>query len=164
MREVLSEAARSLCVVHRIGKLFACPRLLISCFNAYILSTLECFVSVWVSSAESHLGLLDSIFRSAEKLCEGKLCCLGHERKVSAFCLLYKIYDRVGHPMTEYLNHFFATLNTGASAAPWELALMIPRCRTDKFSLLLLPAAVHLSNLMPPFVFSGGALSSLRAL
>ena len=34
--------------------------------------------------------LLDSIVRSAEELCEGELCCLGHRRKVSALCLLYE--------------------------------------------------------------------------
>ena len=31
------------------------------------------------------MGLLDSIVRSAEKLCKGELCCLAHRRKVSAF-------------------------------------------------------------------------------
>ena len=36
------------------------------------------------------LGLIDSIVRSDERLCEGELCCLGHRRKVSALCLLYK--------------------------------------------------------------------------
>ena len=29
---------------------------------------------MWLSSAESHLGLLDSIVRSAEELCEGDFC------------------------------------------------------------------------------------------
>ena len=55
-----------------------------SCFNAYVLSSLEHCISVWMSSAESHLGL-DSIVRSAEKrLCEDELCCSAHRRKVRA--------------------------------------------------------------------------------
>ena len=40
---------------------------------------------------ESHLGLLESIVRSAERLweaSEGELCRLGHRRKVSTLCLL----------------------------------------------------------------------------
>ena len=47
---------------------------------------------MWISSAESHLCLLDSIGRSAERLCEGELCCLGHRMKGSPLCLLYEIY------------------------------------------------------------------------
>ena len=40
--------------------------------------------SVWMSSAESHLCLLDSVIRSAEMLYEDKHCCKGH-----ALCLLF---------------------------------------------------------------------------
>ena len=105
---------------------------------------MEYCASVWmlsVESVESHLGLLDSIVRSAERLCEGKLCCLGHRRKVSALCFLYKIYHRVDRPMNEYLNNFVAACDTRASAALGKLALVIPRCRTDysvgRFRMLL---------------------------
>ena len=66
MREVVSKAARSLGPVGRAGKLFDCPRVLNSYFNAYVLSRLEYCAPVWMSSAGSHLGLLDSIVRSAE--------------------------------------------------------------------------------------------------
>ena len=41
MWEVVSKAARILGVVPREGKLFECPRVLKSCFNAYVLSSLE---------------------------------------------------------------------------------------------------------------------------
>ena len=44
-----------------------------------------------MSSAESHLGLLDRIVRSAEGSCESEICCLDYRRKVSAVCLLYSI-------------------------------------------------------------------------
>ena len=36
---------------------------------------------------------------------------------------------------------------------------MIPRCRTDEFSLLFLLVAVRLLNLLPSDVFSGDTLS-----
>ena len=78
-----------------------------------------------MSLAESHLGLLDSIVRSAKRLCDNKLYCLRHRRQVNALCLFYKIYHRVDYPMDEYLNNFVAAGNTRASAALTELALVI---------------------------------------
>ena len=94
-----------------------------------------------MSSAESHLGLLNSIVRSAERLCESKLCCLGHRRKVTALCLVCKIYHRVNHPMNGHLNHFVATRKTRASAALGDLSLVIPAAEltnsVGRFCLLL---------------------------
>ena len=88
-----------------------------------------------MSSAKSQLGLPDSIVRSAERLYEVELYCLGHRRNVTtALGLLNKIYHRVDHPMNEYLSHFIAARNTTASAALGELASLIPRWRTDQFS------------------------------
>ena len=43
--------------------LFVCTRMIKSCCNAYVLSSFEYCVPVCMSSAESHLGLLDSIVR-----------------------------------------------------------------------------------------------------
>ena len=77
-----------------------------SCFNAYVLSNLDYCAPVWVSSAESRLGLLDSVARSAERLCEGELCCLGHIRSVSVLYLLYRTYNRADPPLPAYLHHF----------------------------------------------------------
>ena len=57
-------------VVRRAIKLFDCPRVLKSCFNACVLSNLDYCVSMCMSSAKSQLDLLDSIVRSAERLCE----------------------------------------------------------------------------------------------
>ena len=63
------------------------------------------------------MGFLETIVRSAERLCEVELCCLGDRRKVSALYFLFKIYHRVDHPMNEYLKHFVAARNTSASPA-----------------------------------------------
>ena len=86
---------------------------------------------VWMWTAESHLDLQDSVVHSAEWLCEGGLCCLGHGRMVS---LLYKIYHSADHLRDEYLRHVFAISNTRASAVLDVFALVIPCCRTDHFS------------------------------
>ena len=66
--EVVSKAAWSMGVVCRAGKLFDCPRLLKSSFNAYVMFTLEYCAPVWKLSAESDFGLLDSIVCSVERL------------------------------------------------------------------------------------------------
>ena len=66
--EVVSKTAWSLGVVRQAEKLFDCPHVPKSCFNAYVLFTLEYCAIVWMSSAESHLGLLDSIVRGAVRL------------------------------------------------------------------------------------------------
>ena len=63
----MSKAARNLGVVRRTGKLFDFPRVVKNCFNAYVLSSLVHCAPVWMSSVESHLGLLDIVVRSAEK-------------------------------------------------------------------------------------------------
>ena len=127
--------------MRRAGKLFDWPRVLKSCFNAYVLSSLEQCASVWMLSAESHLGLLDSSVRSAERLCEGKLCCLRHRRRVSALCLLYKIYHSGDHTISEYPRHVVAARNTKTSAALGQLVLVIRAAElinlVDRFCLLL---------------------------
>ena len=60
----------SLDAMHRARKLSDCPRVLKSCFGAYVLSSLEYCAPVSMSSAESHLGLLESVVRRVERLYE----------------------------------------------------------------------------------------------
>ena len=81
LREVASVAARSLEVVRRAGKLFRYPRVLKICFNAYALSSLEYCDPVCLPSAESHLGLLDSIVHCAERLREGEFFFWGAQKE-----------------------------------------------------------------------------------
>ena len=95
---------------------------------------------LWMSSTEFRLSLLDSVVRSARRLCEGELCSLRHRRNVNTLCLLYEIYHCTDHPLHMYLNNFVAA-RTRAAAALFELALVIPRCRTDQFSRSLLHVA-----------------------
>ena len=68
LREIVLKAARSI-GVRRVGNLFVCPRVLKSCFNAYILPNLEYCAPVWMPSLESYLSLVDRVVRSVERLC-----------------------------------------------------------------------------------------------
>ena len=112
-------------------------------FNVYVLFALEYCANVGMSSAEPHLVLLNSAGRSAERLCEGELCCLGHRMEVSALCLLY-IHPSVDHLMKQCPHYFVAARNTSDSAALGELALVIPRCRTDQLCRSFLPTTLYL--------------------
>ena len=51
-----------------------------------------------------------------------------------------------------------AARNTRGSASLCEFALVILRCRTDRFSLSFFPVAVCLWNLLPSGVFNGSLL------
>ena len=103
-------------------------------------------------------------FAVKKRLCEGALCCFGHRKKVRALHLVYEVYHTMDHTVNEYLNYFIAARNTRASADLGDLALVIPRCRTDQFSRPFLPATVLLWNLLPSGVFIGGTLSSFKWL
>ena len=109
------------------------------------------------------MSLLDRVVRSAEGLCDGELCCLGHRRRDCALCLLYKIYYRANHPLHEYLHHFVAVRNTRGSVALCELALIFPCGRTDQFSRPFLPVVVRTWNLLPLDMLSVGTLSSFKS-
>ena len=74
-------------------------------------------------------------------MCEGEQCYL--EQKEGQRLVFTEIYHRVDHPMNDFLHPFVAGCNTRASAALGELALVIPRCRTDQFSLSFLPSVVR---------------------
>ena len=117
---------------------------------------------VGVILAKFHFDLLHNAACSAERLCEGEICCLEHRRKVSVLCLLYKIYNIVDHPMNEYLNHF-AAATTRALATLWELAIVILCFRTDQFSRSFLLPAARLWNLQPSGLFSCDTLSSFKS-
>ena len=163
LRKVGLKAARSLGVVSWAGILYDCSCVLKSCFNAYVLSILEHCGLVWLSSAEFHLSLMDSVARRAERLCEDEFCCFGHRRKV-VLCVCSIRLIKEWTTFAGVSVHFVAAYNSRASAALRELALVLPRCRTVQFSRSFLPVAVRLWNLLSD-VFSGGSLSSfIRAM
>ena len=135
-------------VLRRVGKLFDCPRVLQNCFNAVVLSNLE-YCAACRCRLQSFSWVCWLVFFCiAERLCESELCCLGNRRKVSAWCLLYKINQKANHPLHKHLQHFVAARITRASTALRELALVIPRCRTNQFVRPFLPVAVRLLLLL----------------
>ena len=57
-------------------------------------------LSVWMSAAASHLGLLDRVVSKSVKLSDGLVVCdLENRRSVSALCMFYKIYCNSDHAL-----------------------------------------------------------------
>ena len=75
---------KNLGVLRRIEKLFDCPGVLKSSFDAYILSRLEYCALVRMSSGQSQLGLLGSIVRGCARV---NYFVWGTERRWSLFAL-----------------------------------------------------------------------------
>ena len=124
--------------------------------SMHVLSSLEYSAPVWMSSEESHLGLLNSIVHSAER------SSLGLGRKgMPCVCSIRLITEWITLWMSI---NFVAARNIRALAALGELALVIPHCITDQFRQLFLIAAACLRNLLPSAVFSVAPLALLRAL
>ena len=134
-----------------------------SCLSAHVLSNLDYCAPVWILSAESDLSLLNPVVRSGEMLCEGGLCFPGTERRSVPCVFFYEIYDRADDLLHEYLHHFVTARNTRVSAALCELVLVIPRCRTEQFSLSFLPVAARLWNMLPSNIFRGSTIIFFRS-
>ena len=62
----------------------------------HMFCNLEYYAPVWMSSAEAHLSLLETVDLRAEGLCEGELCCLGTEgRAVPCVCSMRFMTERI---------------------------------------------------------------------
>ena len=65
--------------------------------------------------------------------------------------------------MNESQHYFVPLRNTRESAALCQLALVIPRRRTNEFNRLFYTVAVRLWNLLPPGMFSDDTLSFFKS-
>ena len=62
------------------------------------LPVLDYCISVWISAAASHFGVLDRIVSKAVRLCNASVVCtLHHRRRVAALCIFYKIHCYPNH-------------------------------------------------------------------
>ena len=91
VRDVVSSVSRSLGIMRRANRIFNNSVVLKRCFMSYVLPRLEYCAPVWISSAVTHLSLLDGIVRRAEQMCGSELSCLGLRRRVG--CLSFDVQD-----------------------------------------------------------------------
>ena len=99
--------------------------------------------------------LLDKVVCTAETLCESDLCCLELRHKVSALCMLYKIYSNEAYPLCSQLTLPVPVHTTYAAVAAHGCVLALPRVKTVQFRRTFVPATVHLRNVLPHVVGDG---------
>ena len=80
----------------------------LGCFRGFV----EICSTVWCSTADTHLNLLDRVVSDARFLLTGGVleCNIAHRRSVAALCLLYKIRCNALHPLYGALRVLYVQL------------------------------------------------------
>ena len=137
---------------HRIMKhalcLFADTILVSMCFWSFLLPVLEYCSPVWMSSAASHLGLLDHVVSKAVRHSDGLLVCdLEHRHRVTALYMFYKIHCNHNHALeTAFPQVYVPAWLTRLAVSVHSRHLAVPRCRTVQSGSSFVPACVQLWN------------------
>ena len=88
-----------------------------------------------------------------------------NRRTVAGLCMLYKVRDRVCHPLFSYLPVLFQRDRlTQRTEALHEFALESVRHRTNQYARSFIPAIVDKWNNLDGSVFAGMGLSSFKTL
>ena len=100
LRSVSSAASQRLGIMRKSWQVFHDRSLLLRSFWSVVLQVLKYCSTVWFSSADPHLKLLDRVVRSAGFLGGGVLeYNLAHRRSVAELCMLFKIKSNPMHPL-----------------------------------------------------------------
>ena len=100
-----------------------------------------------------YLNLLDGIVRKAKSLCGRELCDLGHQRRVSCLCMLYKIYNNPDHALRDTLVPAQRSRFTRAASSMHGHQLVPVRCKTEQFKRCFVPRAIEEWNGLSVGVF-----------
>ena len=117
------------------------------------------------SAANSHLKLLERVFRSADFLAGGVLeCNLAHCRSVAELCMLFKLKSNPMHPFSCALPlpYVPARVTRGALVAHRH-SFAPPRCRTSQCCRPFVPLSVSLGNDLSDPVFDGMGLAGFKS-
>ena len=100
VRSVAASASQNIVIMRRGLKIFDSFEVVYRCFNSFMLPVLEYASVVWGSAANTHLALLDRIVgRCAYLMNDVVPCNLSNRRSVAGLCMLYKVRERVSHPL-----------------------------------------------------------------
>ena len=100
LRSVSRAASQRLGILRKSWQVFHDRSLLVRCFRCFVLPVLEYCSSVWCSSADTHLRLLERVVSGASFLTGGVFDCdLAHRHSVAVLCMLYKIRCNPMHPL-----------------------------------------------------------------
>ena len=166
VRSVAASASQRIGIMRRGLKIFDSVEVVHHCFNSFMLPVLEYASVVWGSAAHTHLALLNRIVNSCSYLMNDAVPCnLKNHRLVAGLCMLYKVRERVSHPLFACLPDPYRRerLTRGAEALN-EFAFEPVRCRTNQYYRSFIPAFVDKWNSLGNSVFDGVGIGSFKTL
>ena len=166
IRSVAASASQRIGIMRRGLKIFDSVEVVYRCFNSFMLPVLEYASVVWGSAAHSHLALLDRIVnRCAHLMNDIVPCKLNNRRSVAGLCMLYKVRERVSHPLFACLpDPYRRERFTRRADALNEFAFEPVRYRTNQYSRSFIPAFVDKWNSLGNSVFDGVGVGSFKTL
>ena len=166
VRSVASSASQKIGIMRRAGRIFDSVEVVQHCFRSFLLPVLEYASVVWCSAAISHLTLLDRVVNRCSRLLNIAMpCSLSDRRSVAGLCMLYKVRERVGHPLVAFLPARFQRERlTRRTEALHDNAFEHVRCRTNQFARSFIPAFVDKWNGLDNSVFAGVGVGSFKSL
>ena len=145
-------------------KIFDSVEVVYHCFNSFMLPVLEYASVVWGSAAHCRLALLDRIVKRCAYLMNDVVPCnLNNRRSVAGLCMLYKVRERVSHPLFACLPAPYRRERfTRRADALNEFAFEPVRYRTNQCSRSFIPALVDKWNRLGNSVLMVWALAALE--
>ena len=150
IRSMSSSVSQKIGLLRKSHRIFGDSAVLKKCFNSFILPCLEYCSPVWSSAVDTHLSLLEKNIRACKFLIPDLEVDLGHRRKVSSLCMLYKILRNPNHPLNSELPNRFQPARATRYALSLNSRAFVPvRYRTNQFSRCFIPATTETWNMLP---------------
>ena len=132
-------------------------------FQFFYPSLLEYCSSVWSSTADSHLKLLDKNPRACKFLTPNLTIGLQHRRFIGSLCMLYKIFHNPSHPLHSELPNLFRPRRvTRGSLSINSLSFSPMRFHTSQYSRCFIPATTKLWNELPSMIVEATELQKSK--
>jgi hypothetical protein len=165
IRSLVKYASQRLGILRKSHKLFSDNSVTASCFRCFVLPLLEYCSPVWSSAAQTHLNLVDAVFRTASFLCGDEVTCnLKHRRSVGKLSLLFKIINNKSHPLNSNvpdLKKF--SKHTRLAESSHKLSLKSIKCKTNQFQRSFLPSTVALWNSLTYDICNSSDLDTFKS-
>ena len=165
LHSVSSAASQRLGILRKSWQVFHNKFLLGRCFRGFVLAVLEYCSSVWCSTADIHLNLLDRVVSGASFLTGcGIESDLEHRRSVAVLCMLYKIKCNPMHPLCDALPEPYGPVRVKRGAVIAHRYTYAPlHRRTSQHRRTFITLAVSFWNDLADPVFHGVGLASFKS-
>ena len=165
VRSVATSASQRIGLMRRAHNIFDSDQVVQHCFRSFMLPVLEYASVVWCSAAACHLALLDRVVNRCFRLMNDVVPCdLGNRRSIAGLCMLYKIHERIYHPLFACLPIPFRRERlTRRTEALHDRAFEPVRCRSNQYSRSFIPTFVERWNGLDSSVFAGVGMDSFKS-